>query len=111
MDMIDRHRETVKFNTAIDALAARLSNLGVTIVEREYAAEAFGSWHIVAGTDKKKIDFAYDGKESYLMHRDTATGPKDHRDFTHKLFKTWEGEDPVAYIETVLTQEFEPRNK
>ena len=83
----------------------RVASRHITIEAHDHP-EAFGSWHIVAGTPRRKLDFAYDGKDSYLMYRDAAIMPKDYRDFQHKTFKTWEGEDPLAYVEEVLVREF-----
>ncbi|SRR5713101_9620168 len=103
--MIDRAEETRRFEARIADMASRLARRGV-IIEAEDHPEAFGSWHIVAGTPLKKFDFAYDGKDSYLMYRDAAITPKDYRDFEHKRFRTWEGEDPLVYVEEVLTREF-----
>src|SRR5690242_16199329 len=104
--MIDRSKEIADFDTRISALAERLADHGVSIVHKEYFPEAFGSWHLVAGNSKKKIDFSYEGKESYLMFRDAAITPKDYRDLQHKTFRTWEGEDPISFIEDVLVREF-----
>jgi hypothetical protein len=78
----------------------------VVIDETRYDAEPFGSWHIVAGTKEKRFDFTYYGNDSYLMYRDAAVVPKDYHDFQHKMFRTWEGEDPLAYVEELLMREF-----
>ena len=104
--MLDRRHEIAEFEKQIADMQQRLASRGVTIEEKDYAAEAFGSWHIVAGTPKKKFDFSYEGKESYLRYRDAAVIPKDYHDFEHKSFRTWEGEDPLAYVEEVLRREF-----
>ncbi|HUJ45352.1 MAG TPA: hypothetical protein VLW52_17275 [Opitutaceae bacterium] len=104
--MIDRAKETADFNAHIAAVSQRLVDHRVTIVKKEYHAEAFGSWHLVAGDEKKKVDFSYDGKESYLMYRDAAIAPKDYRDLQHKRFRTWESEDPIVFVEEVLAREF-----
>ena len=104
--MHDRHQETVEFDIRLAQIQERLAVRGVVIEKKDYAAEAFGSWQVVAGTDEKKFDFTYDGKDSYLMYRDSAVIPKDSHDFQHKRFCTWEGEDPLAFVEEVLTREF-----
>jgi hypothetical protein len=104
--MHNRHQETSQFNTRVAQMQERLAMRGVVIEKKDYVAEAFGSWQIVAGTAKKKLDFNYDGKDSYLMYRDAAVVPKDDRDFQHKRFRTWEGEDPLTYVEDVLAREF-----
>jgi hypothetical protein len=103
--MIDRAEETRRFEARIADMASRLASRGVTIEAQDYP-EAFGSWHIVAGTSLKKFDFAYEGKESYLRYRDAAIIPKDYRDFEHKMFRAWEGEDPLIYVEEFLSREF-----
>ena len=102
--MIDRHKESVGFKSQIDALADRLHDRGVVITVVEFSAEAFGSWHIIGGTKEKQIDFTYEGKESYMRYRDAAIAPKDHADFEHRSFKRWEGEDPIAFMEQVLSE-------
>jgi hypothetical protein len=104
--MIDRRQEISEFDARLTEMQERLASRGVVIEKKDYAAEAFGSWQVIAGTAKKKFDFTYDGKDSYLMYRDAAVVPKDYRDFEHKRFRTWEGEDPLAYLEQVLTREF-----
>jgi hypothetical protein len=103
--MIDRAEETRQFNARIADMASRLASRGVSIEAEDYP-EAFGSWHIVAGTPQKKFDFAYEGKESYLRYRDAAITPRDYRDFEHKMFRTYQGEDPLVYVEEVLAREF-----
>jgi hypothetical protein len=102
---VDRRQETLEFQARIAQMGVRLANRGVIIEAQDYP-EAFGSWHIVAGTPLKKFDFAYDGKDSYLMYRDAAILPKDYHDFEHKLLRTSKGEDPLQYIEEVLEREF-----
>jgi aminopeptidase C len=104
--MPDRRQESLKFETRIAQMEERLATRNVAIEKKDYAAEAFGSWQIVAGTEQKKFDFSYDGKDSYLMYRDAAVVPKDFHDFQHKRFRTWEGEDPLSYVEEVLMREF-----
>jgi hypothetical protein len=104
--MIDRAKETADFDARIAAISGRLVDHCVTVVKKEYHAEAFGSWHLVAGDAKKKIDFSYDGKDSYLQYRDAAVTPKNHRDLQHKRFETWKGEDPLAFVEELLRHEF-----
>src|SRR5687768_7583966 len=104
--MDDRRQDIVEFDNRLAQMQKRLASRGIVIRKKDYAPEAFGSWHIVAGTEEKKLDFTYDGKDSYLMYRDAAVVPKDDRDFQHKRFRTWEGEDPLAYVEEVLTREF-----
>jgi meiotically up-regulated gene 157 (Mug157) protein len=104
--MIDRAKETAEFDASIAEIAKRLAKHRVAIVKKDYYAEAFGSWHLIAGDEKKKINFSYEGKESYLMYRDAAVTPKDYRDLQHKTFQTWKGEDPIAFVEEVLAREF-----
>ena len=104
--MIDRRQEIARFDVRLAQMQERLANRGVVIEKKVYVPEVFGSWNILAGTDKKKFDFTYDGKDSYLMYRDAAVVPKDYRDFQHKRFSTSEGEDPLAYVEEVLKREF-----
>ena len=104
--MHTRRQEIIDFDARIAQMQERLARRSVVIEKKDYAAEAFGSWQIVAGTDEKKLDFIYDGKDSYLMYRDAMVVPKDYRDFQHKQFRTWEGEDPLAYVEEVLIREF-----
>ena len=103
---IDRTKEIAEFEAEIARLAQRLAAHRVVIEKKNYAAEAFGSWSIVAGTEKKKLDFFYDGQISALRYRDAAIVPKDFRDFEHRSFRTWEGEDPIAFVEDVLKKEF-----
>ena len=109
--MSHRSKETADFEARIEAMRERLARHGVRIVQKEYSAEAFGSWHLVAGNPAKQIDFSYDGKVSYLMFRDAAVTPKDYRDLQHKTFRTWEGEDPTAFVEDFLTHEFSKPGK
>lgn len=105
---IDRAAEAKAFDGLIAALSARLEKAGVRIFEHKYDTHAFGSWHLVAGTGSRRIHFAYEGKESYLRYRDAEIVPKDHRDFVHKIVRTWEGEEPLAFVEAFLVQEFVP---
>jgi hypothetical protein len=104
--MIDHSKDIADFNARIAAMGERLARLGVGIVHMEYCAELVGSWHIIAGDSKKRLNFRYDGKDSYLMFRDAAITDNDSRDWHQKAFKTWEGEDPLVYIEDVLAREF-----
>jgi hypothetical protein len=103
--MIDRAEETRRFQARIADIGSRLASRGV-VVQAEDHPEAFGSWDILAGTPLKKLYFEYEGKESYLRYRDASVTPKGHHDFEHKTFRTWEGEDPLAYVEEVLGREF-----
>ena len=104
--MIDRSQDIADFNARITSMGERLSPHGVAIVQKDYCAEAFGSWHVVAGDEKKNIDFSYDRKDSCLTFRDAAVTPRDYRDLQHRRFETWSGEDPLAFIEEFLAQEF-----
>ena len=103
--MIDRAEETRRFQARVADIESRLARRGV-IIQAEDHPDTFGSWDILAGTPRKKLYFEYEGKESYLRYRDAAITPKDHRDFEHKMFRTWEGEDPLVYVEEVLAREF-----
>jgi hypothetical protein len=103
--MIDRAEETRQFNAKIADMASRLASRGVVIEARDYP-ETFGSWTILAGTPRKKLYFEYEGKDSYLRYRDAEITPKNHRDFQHKMFRTWEGEDPLVYVEQLLVREY-----
>jgi hypothetical protein len=104
--MTDRLQDIANFEAAISRLAASLAPHHVVIEKREYRPEAFHSWQIVAGTQKKRIDFFYDGQVSELRYHDAAVIPKDWRDVQHASFRTWEGEDPMAFVEDVLKKEF-----
>jgi hypothetical protein len=102
----DRAKETADFDAKVAQMAKRLSAHGVFVEKKEYFPEAFGCWHLVGGTDRKKFDFSYDGKDSILMYHDTAIVPKDYRDVQQRRFRTQEGEDPLAFAEEVLVSEF-----
>jgi hypothetical protein len=102
--MIDCQKETLEFEAQIRAMAERLQSIGAEISDFEFSAEAFSSWIIIGGTKNKKIKFHYEGKESYLRFCDASKTPRDYRDFEHKSFKTWEGEDPMAFVEQALTE-------
>jgi len=104
--MIDRSKDTADFDARITAMGERLSQHGVAIVQKDYSAEAFGSWHVVAGDEKKNMDFSYDRKDSCLTFRDAAVTPRDHHDLQHRRFDTWSGEDPIAFVEEFLAHEF-----
>ena len=104
--MIDRSKDITDFDARIAAMGERLSQHGVAIVQKDYSTEAFGSWHVVAGDEKKNIDFSYDRKDSCLTFRDAAVIPRDYRDLQHRQFKTWSGEDPIVFIEEFLAREF-----
>ena len=104
--MIDRSQDITDFNARITSMGQRLSPHGVAIVQKDYSAEAFGSWHVVAGDEKKNIDFRYDRKDSCLTFRDAAVTPRDHRDLQFRRFETWSGEDPIVFIEELLAHEF-----
>jgi hypothetical protein len=104
--MIDRSKDITDFDARITAMGKRLSQHGVAIVQKDYSAEAFGSWHVVAGDENKSIDFSYDRKDSCLTFRDAAVTPWDYRDLRHRRFETWSGEDPVVFIEEFLAHEF-----
>jgi hypothetical protein len=73
--MRDRH-ENLEFEARIAQMAERLAKRNVAIEKEQYAAKAFVSWQIVAGTGQKKFYFSYDGKDSYLMYRNAAIAPK-----------------------------------
>ena len=105
--MMDRSKDIACFEAKLAAMAERLSSLHVSVAKKEYHAEAFGSWHLIVGDDNRKIDFTYDGKDSYLRYHDAAVTPKDWRDFEHRRFKTWEGEDPLAFVEETLVRQFQ----
>jgi hypothetical protein len=104
--MIDCSKDTTDFDARITAMGERLSQRGVAIVQKDYSAEAFGSWHVVAGDEKKNIDFSYDRKDSCLTFRDAAITPRDYRDLQHRRFDTWSGEDPIVFVEEFLAGEF-----
>ena len=104
--MIDRSSDIADFDARIMAMGKRLSQHGVAIVQKDYSAEAFGSWHVVAGDATRTIDFSYDRKDSYLTFRDAAVTPRDHRDLQQRRFETRNGEDPIAFIEDFLAHEF-----
>jgi len=104
--MIDRSQDIADFNARITSMGKRLAQHGVAIVQKDYSADAFGSWHVVAGDEKKSIDFSYDRKDSCLAFRDAAVTPRDYRDLQLRRFQTWSGEDPIVFIEEFLAQEF-----
>ena len=87
--MIDRDREKIEFGARLAQMQERLASRGVLVEKKRYAAEAFGSWQVVAGTEEKKLEFIYDGKDSYLTYHDAAIVPKDFRDCQQKRFRTW----------------------
>ncbi len=104
--MRDRKKEIADFDIRIEQMLTRLSVRNILIETKKYIPESYGSWQIIAGTKEKKLDFSYDGKDSYLMYFNTAVVPKDHSDFQHKRFRIWEGEDPFLFVEEVLIREF-----
>ncbi len=104
--MKDWSTDIASFEAALAHLAERLASHRVIIEKKKYSPEAFHSWQIVAGTEKKILDFFYDGQVSALRYHDTAITPRDWRDLQHASFRTSEGEDPLAYVEGVLKKEF-----
>ena len=105
-NMIDRSKDIADFDLRIAKLAETLVDHKVSIQKREYSAEAFGSWEIVAGNEMKKFAFFYDGQVSELRYRNADIIPNDYRDFKHKSFRTWEGEDPLDFVERILREKF-----
>ena len=103
---IDRAKEAADFDARVAEMAKRLSVQGVLVEWKKYLPEAFGCWHLIGGTDSKKFDFTYDGKDSILMYHDTPIVPKDYRDVQQRRFRTQAGEDPLAFAEEVLAREF-----
>ena len=71
----DRSAETANFFARLEDMERRLSRCSVIFAAKEYFAEAFGSWRIVAGTKDRRIDFSYDGNDSYLMYSDASVAP------------------------------------
>jgi hypothetical protein len=104
--MIDRSKEIAIFELRIAKLEDTLAAYNVVIEKRDYSPEAYGSWEIVAGNKMKKFVFFYDGQVSELRYRDADIIPNDYRDFKHKSFRTWEGEDPLDFVESVLRESF-----
>jgi hypothetical protein len=47
----------------VTALAERLAARGIAIYEHSYHMLAFGSWTIVAGRRKKRVNFSWDGRD------------------------------------------------
>jgi hypothetical protein len=105
-DMKDWSNDIASFQANMCKLAARVAAHGIVIETRKYSPEAFHSWQIVAGTEKRKFDFLYDGQVSELRYHDAATVPKDFRDLQHASFRTWKGADPMAFVEGVLKKAF-----
>ena len=103
--MKDWSKDTASFAADLCKLAARLAAHGIVIETKKYSPEAFHSWQIVAGTEKRKLDFFYDGQVSELRYHDAATIPKDWRDLQHALFRTWKGANRMAFVEGVLKKE------
>lgn len=103
--MNDRAKEAADFDARSAAISQRFGDRGVTIVKKAHLAEAVGRWYLVGGDEKRRIDFSYDGKDSYLQYRDAAFTLKDCRDRQHKRFETWKGEYPIAFLEEVLARQ------
>jgi hypothetical protein len=61
---------------------------------------------LIAGDEKIKIAVTYDGKDSYLQYHYTAVMPNDWHDCEHRSFRTWDGEDPLAFVDGVLVCKF-----
>jgi hypothetical protein len=104
--MTDWSKDIESFEAELNQLASRLASHGITIERKKYTPEAFHSWQFVAGSKEKKFDFSYDGQVSALRYYDTRIVPKDWRGLQHASFRTWEGEDPLAFVEDVLMKEF-----
>ncbi|HTF90576.1 MAG TPA: hypothetical protein VK843_19315 [Planctomycetota bacterium] len=103
---IDDSGSSKRYFQQIASLAERLAKKRLSIYEHRFHYLAFGSWEIVAGTRERQLNFNYDGKDSYLMYRDASVKPRGPDDFKHHTFKTWKGEDPLAFIAEVLEREF-----
>lgn len=99
-------KKTADFDARIEAMASRLADLGVTIVAKDYSAECFGSWRLIAGDEKKQVDFTYEGKDSCLIFGEATTGPGGIHGLQHRQFATRNGEDPLAFVEEVLVRLF-----
>ena len=104
--MKKRTLPSIDFPAQITRLKQALSSRGVSVDEVSYSPEAYGSWSLTAGSKEKKLSFSYDAQVSELRYHDTKIVPKDWRDLQHASFRTWEGEDPLAYVEDVLKKEF-----
>jgi len=104
--MKKRTLPSIDFPAQITRLKQALSSRGVSVDEVSYSPEAYGSWSLTAGSKEKKLSFSYDAQLSELRYHDTKIVPKDWRDLQHASFRTWEGEDPLAYVEDVLKKEF-----
>ncbi len=104
--MKKRTLPSIDFPAQITRLKQALSSRGVSVGEVTYSPEAYGSWSLTAGSKEKKLSFSYDAQLSELRYHDTRIVPKDWRDLQHASFRTWEGEDPLAYVEDVLKKEF-----
>ncbi|MBK7352276.1 MAG: hypothetical protein IPI97_10505 [Nitrosomonas sp.] len=47
-------------------LESECDTLGITLYEHSYSYQAFGSWSVVARKPHHRMQFSWDGRESYL---------------------------------------------
>lgn len=104
--MHNHRQEIIEFDAELARMQERLATRNVVIRKKDYAPQAFGSWQIMAGTAEKKFDFTYDGKDAWLTYHDMAVVPKEYSDVQQRRFRTWEGENPLEYVEEILMKEF-----
>jgi len=50
----------------VNNLTSECEALGLTLYEHEYHHQVFGSWLLVIGKPHDRLQFSWDGKESYL---------------------------------------------
>jgi hypothetical protein len=50
----------------LNSLNTQCNSIGLTLYEHNYNYMHFGSWSLVVGTSKNRMQFSWDGKESYL---------------------------------------------
>lgn len=51
---------------ALSGLANQCNDIGLTIFQHEYDERVWGSWLLIIGTEKRRMKYCRDGKESYL---------------------------------------------
>lgn len=104
--MIDDSSSSAEYFVKVARLAERLASKRIAIYEHKFHYMAFGSWELVAGRRDGMLRFSYDGKDSLLSFGDAASAHRDGMGLEHRRVRTWEGEDPLAFVGEVLEQQF-----